>query len=106
MKRSYTGAAVSLLLAGMLTVTGCGGTAGEKAAAKPAAGLTVYTSVYNGMVQEMAKPVVEQQLKDVKVNWQTAGSESVKAKLLDEMKGGRAEADLVMISDPDFYLES
>ena len=26
MKRSYTGAAVSLLLAGMLTVTGCGGT--------------------------------------------------------------------------------
>ena len=112
MKRSYTGAAVSLLLAGMLTVTGCGGTEkkpaekpGEKAAAKPAAGLTVYTSVYNGMVQEMAKPVVEQQLKDVKVNWQTAGSESVKAKLLDEMKGGRAEADLVMISDPDFYLQ-
>ena len=112
MKMSYTGAAVSLLLAGMLTVTGCGGTEkkpaekpGEKAAAKPAAGLTVYTSVYNGMVQEMAKPVVEQQLKDVKVNWQTAGSESVKAKLLDEMKGGRAEADLVMISDPDFYLQ-
>ena len=29
----------------------------EKAAAKPVAGLTVYTSVYNGMVQEMAKPV-------------------------------------------------
>ncbi len=29
----------------------------------------------------------------------------MKAKLLDEMKGGRAEADLVMISDPDFYLQ-
>ena len=102
MKRSYTGAAVSLLLAGMLAVTGCGGTGkkpadkpAEKVAAKPVAGLTVYTSVYNGMVQEMAKPVVEQQLKDVKVNWQTAGSESVKAKLLDEMKGGKAEADPV-----------
>ena len=112
MKRSYTGVAVSLLLAGMLAVTGCGGTGkkpadkpAEKVAAKPVAGLTVYTSVYNGMVQEMAKPVVEQQLKDVKVNWQTAGSESVKAKLLDEMKGGKAEADLVMISDPDFYLQ-
>ena len=112
MKRSYTDVAVSLLLAGMLAVTGCGGTEkkpvekpAEKAAAKPASGLTVYTSVYNGMVQEMAKPVVEQQLKDVKVNWQTAGSESVKAKLLDEMKSGQAEADLVMISDPDFYLQ-
>lgn len=112
MKRSYVDVAVSLLLAGMLAVTGCGGTEkkpvdkpAEKAAAKPASGLTVYTSVYNGMVQEMAKPVVEQQLKDVKVNWQTAGSESVKAKLLNEMKGGKAEADLVMISDPDFYLQ-
>ena len=112
MKKNYAGAAVSLLLAGMLAVTGCGGTGkkpadkpAEKVAAKPVAGLTVYTSVYNGMVQEMAKPVVEQQLKDVKVNWQTAGSESVKAKLLDEMKSGQAEADLVMISDPDFYLQ-
>ena len=108
MKRSYTDVAVSLLLAGMLAVTGCGGTEkkpvekpAEKAAAKPASGLTVYTSVYNGMVQEMAKPVVEQQLKDVKVNWQTAGSESVKAKLLDEMKGGRAEAELAEPVDSD-----
>ena len=71
MKKNYAGVAVSLLLAGILAVTGCGGTGkkpadkpAEKAAAKPVAGLTVYTSVYNGMVQEMAKPVVEQQLKD------------------------------------------
>lgn len=112
MNKNYAGIAVSLLLAGMLAATGCGGAEkkpaakpAEKAAAKPAAELTVYTSVYNGMVQEMAKPVVEQQLKEVKVKWQTAGSESVKAKLLDEMKQGPAEADLVMISDPDFYLQ-
>jgi len=96
------------LLAGILATTGCGGTkqkAEVKPAAKPATRLTVYTSVYNGMVKEMAKPVVAQQLKDVKVDWHTAGSESVKAKLLDEMKRGKAEADLVMISDPDFYLQ-
>ncbi len=112
MKKSYAGIAVSVLLMGMVTITGCGGTEkkpaekpAEKTAAKPAAGLTVYTSVYNGMVKEMAKPVVEQQLKDVKVNWQTAGSENVKAKIADEMKHGKAEADLVMISDPDFYLQ-
>ena len=93
----------------MLSVAGCGGTEKKAevkpAAAKPSTELTVYTSVYNGMVKEMAKPVVEQQLKDVKVNWHTEGSESVKAKLLGEMKKGKAEADLVMISDPDFYLQ-
>ena len=108
MKKLYAGIVASALLAGMLATTGCGGTkqkAEVKPAAKPASELTVYTSVYNGMVKEMAKPVVEQQLKEVKVNWHTAGSESVKAKLLDEMKRGKAEADLVMISDPDFYLQ-
>ena len=108
MKKLYAGIAASALLVGMLAVAGCGGTekkAEVKPAAKPATELTVYTSVYNGMVKEMAKPVVEQQLKDVKVNWHTEGSESVKAKLLGEMKKGKAEADLVMISDPDFYLQ-
>ena len=108
MKKLYAGIAVSALLAGILATMGCGGTkqkAEVKPAAKPATRLTVYTSVYNGMVKEMAKPVVAQQLKDVKVDWHTAGSESVKAKLLDEMKRGKAEADLVMISDPDFYLQ-
>ena len=108
MKKLYAGIAVSALLAGILATTGCGGTkqkAEVKPAAKPATRLTVYTSVYNGMVKEMAKPVVAQQLKDVKVDWHTAGSESVKAKLLDEMRRGKAEADLVMISDPDFYLQ-
>ena len=109
MKKLYAGIAASALLAGMLAVAGCGGTEKKAevkpAAAKPSTELTVYTSVYNGMVKEMAKPVVEQQLKDVKVNWHTEGSESVKAKLLGEMKKGKAEADLVMISDPDFYLQ-
>ena len=107
MKRLYAGIVTSVLLAGILTTTGCGGTkqkAEVKPAAKPATELTVYTSVYNGMVKEMAKPVVAQQLKDVKVNWQTAGSESVKFKIMDELKHGKADADVVMISDPTFYL--
>ena len=104
MKKSYAGMAASLLLAGMLAVTGCGGTE-QKAEVKPTNGLTVYTSVYNGMVQEMAKPVVKQQLKDVNVDWQTAGSEKVKKKILDELKQGKTDADVVMISDPSFYLQ-
>ena len=108
MKKRYAGMAVSVLMAGMLAA-GCGGTEQkaqkeQKAPAKPATALTVYTSVYNGMVKDMAKPVVEQQLKDIKVNWQTAGSEKVKEKILGELARGKAEADIVMISDPDFYL--
>ncbi|MBQ7516576.1 MAG: extracellular solute-binding protein [Schwartzia sp.] len=106
MKRTLAGMAASLLLAGMLAVTGCGGgTTEKKAEEKPASNLTVYTSVYNGMVKEMAKPVVEQQLKGITVDWQTTGSETVKKKILGEMKQGKTDADVVMISDPSFYLQ-
>ncbi len=102
MKKMLAGFMVTVLLA-----AGCGGAEQkqQKDVKKPAAGLTVYTSVYNGMVKDMAKPVVEQQLKDIKVNWHTEGSEKVKERILDELKGGKAKADLVMISDPDFYLQ-
>ena len=104
MKKTYAGAAASLLLAGMLAITGCGGPE-QKAEVKTTNQLKVYTSVYNGMVQEMAKPVVAQQLKDVNVDWQTAGSEKVKKKIIDELKQGKTDADVVMISDPSFYLQ-
>lgn len=104
MKKSYAGMAASILLAGMLAVAGCGGTE-QKAAEKPANGLKVYTSVYNGMVQEMAKPVVARQLKDVHVDWQTTGSEQVEKLISDNLKQGDSNADVVMISDPSFYLQ-
>ena len=103
MKKSYAGILASTLLAVILAVAGCGGTE-EKAEVKPSEELTVYTSVYNGMVQEMAKPVVKQQLKDINVDWQTAGSENVKKKILEELEQGKTDADVVMISDPSFYL--
>ena len=86
MKKRYAGMAASMLAVGMLVVTGCGGAEKkapkeQKAAAKPATNLTVYTSVYNGMVKEMAKPAVEQHLKEVKVDWHTEGSEKVKERI-------------------------
>ena len=105
MKKSFAGIAASLLMAGLLAVAGCGGTVQKAEEVQPKNGLTVYTSVYNGMIKKMAEPVVKQQLKDVNVDWRTAGSESVKAKLFGEMQNGKAEADLVMISDPSFYLQ-
>ena len=104
MMRSYAGMAVSVLLAGMLAVAGCGGTE-QKAEVKTSKELTVYTSVYNGMVQEMAKPVVARQLKDVQVDWQTTGSERVEKLISDNLKQGDSKADVVMISDPSFYLQ-
>ncbi|MBR3459014.1 MAG: extracellular solute-binding protein [Selenomonadaceae bacterium] len=44
-------------------------------------------------------------MKGVAVDWQTAGSESVRKKVMDELKRGKAEADVVMISNPCFYLQ-
>ena len=110
MKKLYAGLTISALLVGMLAVTGCGGSEQkaqkeQKTVTKLATELTVYTSVYNGMVKEMAKPVVEQQLKEIKVNWHTEGSEKVKERIADELKSGKVKADIVMISDPGFYLQ-
>ena len=110
MKKLYAGIAASLLAVGVLAVTGCGGAEKkapkeQKAAVKPATNLTVYTSVYNGMVKEMAKPVVEQQLKEIKVDGHTEGSEKVKERIAGELAGGKAKADIVMISDPGFYVQ-
>ena len=104
MKKFYEGVAVFFLLVAMIAVTGCGGKEQPKANEKQASELTVYTSVYNGMVKEMAQPVVKQQLKDVNVDWRTAGSENVKKKIMSELKEGKSDADVVMISDPSFYL--
>ncbi len=100
MKKSYAGIAASVLLAGLLAVTGCGGGTEQKAEVKTSNQLTVYTSVYKGMVQDMAKPVVKQQLKDVNVDWRTTGSENAKKKIVDDLQHGTTDADVVMISDP------
>ncbi len=53
MKKFYEGVAVFFLLVAMIAVTGCGGKEQPKANEKQASELTVYTSVYNGMVKEM-----------------------------------------------------
>ncbi len=102
MKKLYAGIAASMLAVGMLVVTGCGGAEKkapkeQKAAAKPATNLTVYTSVYNGMVKEMAKPAVEQHLKEVKVDWHTdcrrTGRRQSKSRSGDDFGSGLLCAD-------------
>ncbi|MBI4041761.1 MAG: ABC transporter substrate-binding protein [Deltaproteobacteria bacterium] len=64
----------------------------------------IYTSIYKDMVEQM-KPDVEKNFPEYKLQWFSAGSEKVGAKIQAELAANHLNADLVMTSDPFFYLE-
>ena len=63
----------------------------------------VYTSMYKDMI-EMMKPDVEKAFPDLKIQWFASGSEKVGAKINAEISAGQLQADVLMTSDPFYYL--
>jgi iron(III) transport system substrate-binding protein len=66
--------------------------------------LWVYTSLYKEVVAEM-KPAVDRAFPEVDVRWYQGGSENVAARVNTELFAGRTQADLILTSDPFWYLE-
>jgi iron(III) transport system substrate-binding protein len=64
----------------------------------------IYTSMYKEVVAEM-KPELERALPGIQVRWYQGGSETVAARINTELVAGRTQADLVLTSDPFWYLE-
>src|SRR5689334_20415580 len=64
----------------------------------------IYTSLYKEMVAEL-DPLVHAAFPGVDVQWFQGGSENVAAKINAEMAAGKSQADLVITSDPFWYLE-
>lgn len=64
----------------------------------------IYASIYKEVIREL-----DQELKkahpDIEVRWYQSGSENVAARLNAELATGRSQADLIMTSDPFWYLE-
>jgi len=87
-----TGAIFALVLA---LFSGC-------TAQKPE--LWIYTSIYKDVVREL-EPIFEKNLPEVKVQWFQGGSEIIAAKLEAERAAGKTQADLILTSDPFWYLE-
>lgn len=64
----------------------------------------VYTSIYKDTIAGL-EPLLQSQLGDVKIQWYQAGTETVAERLSAEVQSGKPKADLVLISDPDWYEE-
>ena len=54
---------------------------------------------------EQLDPLLKKHHPDVEVKWYRAGSEKVATRLDTELRAGGTEADLVLTSDPFWYLK-
>jgi iron(III) transport system substrate-binding protein len=66
--------------------------------------LWIYTSLYKELIAEMT-PALERAVPGVRIQWYPAGSENVASKVNAELAAGKTRADLVLTSDPFWYLE-
>ncbi|MBI3018443.1 MAG: ABC transporter substrate-binding protein [Deltaproteobacteria bacterium] len=66
--------------------------------------LWIYTSMYKDMI-EMMKEDVQREFPDVTLQWFASGSEKVAAKINAELEAKNLQADILMTSDPFFYIE-
>lgn len=93
----------------VLLAAGCGGEKKKVSAPTPAAkgpqgDVTVYTSIYPDIIDQMCKPNVARFFSDLKVTWFQGGTEKIKTKIAGEVKAKRIGADVLMVADPSYYL--
>ncbi|MGK5081794.1 hypothetical protein WDW37_00690 [Bdellovibrionota bacterium FG-1] len=64
----------------------------------------IYTSLYKEVITDM-RPAIERAFPGVEIRWFQGGSENVAARVNTELFAGRTQADLILTSDPFWYLE-
>jgi iron(III) transport system substrate-binding protein len=79
------------------------GAAPARADDRPQGELWVYTSLYQPVIEALS-PMIERDLPGVRVQWYRAGSEKVATRLDTELAAGGTQADLILTSDPAWYL--
>lgn len=111
MKKSTLFTLVILLAMLATLLAGCGG-ADKKPEAKPAAPakttgpsgkLMIYTSMFPDII-EAVKPELKKAFPHLDVQWFQAGSEQVITKLAGEIEAKKVHADVLMVSDPGYYI--
>lgn len=66
--------------------------------------ITIYTSIYDSVITQL-RPILEEQFPEIEVVWFAKGSEEVAARVNAEIATGKIRGDLIMTSDPFWYLE-
>lgn len=69
---------------------------------KPHGELWIYTSIYQHVVDDLDE-LAREKLPDVKIEWFSAGSEKVSARIDAELAAGGTRCDVLLISDPFFF---
>lgn len=64
----------------------------------------IYASIYKEVIAEIDE-VLRTQFPDVQIRWYQSGSENVAARVNAELSTGNSQADLVMTSDPFWFVE-
>jgi len=74
----------------------------KKDSGKPT--IWIYTSLYKETIAMMGK-ILEKKFPEVEFKWYQSGSENVAARINAELSAGGTLADLIMTSDPFWYVE-
>lgn len=77
---------------------------GPNSDAGPSGTVWVYTSIYQSVIEQL-DPLIQAKHPKLKVEWYRAGSEKVATRLDTELRAGGSQADLVLTSDPFWYLK-
>lgn len=99
----------TLLILVLLTAlsAGCGGDAKKVSEpakpAGPSGKLMIYTSMFPDII-EAVKPELKKAFPNLDVQWFQAGSEQVMTKLAGEIEAKKIQADVLMVSDPGYYI--
>ena len=108
MKKSTLCSLLAILLLVLSLTAGCGGGETKKPAepakpAGPSGKLMIYTSMFPDII-EAVKPELKKAFPNLDVQWFQAGSEQVMAKLAGEIEAKKIQADVLMVSDPGYYI--
>ncbi|MDJ0976137.1 MAG: extracellular solute-binding protein [Planctomycetota bacterium] len=85
-----------LLLVPLLAVAGCGDDGTPE--------IWIYTSLYPEVIEEM-EPALKAEFPNVRFKWLQKGSELVAVRLNTELAAGDTKCDLLVTSDPFYYLQ-
>lgn len=108
MKKSTLYSLLAILLLALALTAGCGGETKKpaQAPAKPAGPsgkLMIYTSMFPDII-EAVKPELKKAFPNLDVQWFQAGSEQVMTKLAGEIEAKKIQSDVLMVSDPGYYI--
>ncbi len=107
MKKLQLIATLLVLVLFATLAAGCGGDAKKPAQpakpAGPSGKLMIYTSMFPDII-EAVKPELKKAFPNLDVQWFQAGSEQVMTKLAGEIEAKKVQADVLMVSDPGYYI--